>query len=236
MLEAAQNQGERVLAAERDLPFPSLWKTRQALNPLATEPALPRRSALPVVRGASQARGAASRARGGAPHGALRPPPPRRGGGSRVAVSPIPAEPAWNAGRGPHSAARACPAGLAVRPSLERGAALPVRSWRLLPVPGAEARAGPGRVARIAGAAARPPARGVGLLACLWVRLVYFFKAGVCFLISKARLCSFPNKALKPSSPPSAVRCPPSASSLRGRGCGNAVLGGRDPGQAAWDE
>lgn len=27
--------------------------------------------------------------------------------------------------------------------------------------------------------------------------LVYFFKAGVCFLISKALLCSFPNKVLK---------------------------------------
>lgn len=63
------------------------------------------------------------------------------------------------------------------------------------------------------------------MLACLWVRLVYFFKAGVCFLISKARLCSFPNKALKPSSPPSAVLCPPSASSLWGRGCGDTVLG-----------
>lgn len=25
--------------------------------------------------------------------------------------------------------------------------------------------------------------------------VVYFFKAGVCFLISKALLCSFPNKA-----------------------------------------
>lgn len=45
--------------------------------------------------------------------------------------------------------------------------------------------------------------------------LVYFFKAGVCFLISKALLCSFPNKSLKkPPLPHPSLLCPPSAFSL----------------------
>lgn len=37
-----------------------------------------------------------------------------------------------------------------------------------------------------------------GWLVCVSLgSLVYFFKAGVCFLIGKALLCSFPNKVLK---------------------------------------
>lgn len=44
--------------------------------------------------------------------------------------------------------------------------------------------------------------------------VVYFFKAGVCFLISKALLCSFPNKALKnPPLPHPSLFCPPKDSS-----------------------
>lgn len=38
--------------------------------------------------------------------------------------------------------------------------------------------------------------------------LVYFFKAGVCFLISKALLCSFPNKVLKILLSPSVTPLP----------------------------
>lgn len=41
-----------MLAAEGELPFPSLWKTKQALNPFPMEPTLQRRSGLPFLRGA----------------------------------------------------------------------------------------------------------------------------------------------------------------------------------------
>lgn len=41
-----------MLAAEGELPFPSLWKTKQALNPFLTEPTLQQHSGLPFVRGA----------------------------------------------------------------------------------------------------------------------------------------------------------------------------------------
>lgn len=49
--------------------------------------------------------------------------------------------------------------------------------------------------------------------------VVYFFKAGVCFLISKALLCSFPNKALKNPLPPSSITLLPSQSSLTVEKC-----------------
>lgn len=106
-----------MLAAEGELPFPSLWKTKQALNPFLTEPALRRHSGLPFVRGARpHASGSYTRS----PLHATAPVALQHG--EEVSLCPpfLQSEPgkcglapaAASAGRDPPALSFACPAGL----------------------------------------------------------------------------------------------------------------------------
>lgn len=87
---------------------------------------------------------------------------------------------------------------------------------------------------RLSCAGSGSSARGVGLFTSPWVRRFIFLRAGVCFLISKALLCSFPNKVLKTLLSPI---CRSSALPA-GPGCGNmrhpAPPSPGDPGDAMW--
>lgn len=222
MLEGAWEQGERA-GTGKGASLPSSWKTKQALNPFLVEPALLDAQGT-VVSGVplppSPSCAAAGSRRVPVSLISAEPAWKMQQGPSSLLCSRDPSALAF-----PRAGSRPLPTSYPsleagsyfthLQPALLPAPVLQ-RCWFLLCC-GHRAAVGWGRpepacfgagwgCPRVTLVAGRP---GEGRLSCSgsgsseqrWLlhmslgSVVYFFKAGVCFLISEALLCSFPNKA-----------------------------------------